>query len=172
MKTGASPNVHRAHNSRRSGDSYDENIWKEIVSTLMLRHDISEYNLNRIIVWSFPSWGKRWAMASAGRNVREKALSRAAGDTKWVYCVSSAFILDSLMGQKRFMSTMDRAIRSLKPRLGELDGMWAARKEDGGFDSYACGAASDVGMLEIEPNDPADTDNLLYGIYDDHEETR
>ena len=174
MKKGPKHATKHAINSKGPGESWDGDIWKDIVEQLTTKHGINEYNLNRIITFSFPTWGKRWHFSLAGKASVERAESLANHDSKWVYTVNSRGILESLMGWKRFSTVMDRAIRVLKPHLTELDQLWSARTQQVGNLTLSGGDSCkefEMDMWDTYNSDDTflyvDLNNLLYGEYDD-----
>lgn len=140
--------VTRAGKVRVTGGtySYDASIWEDILRKFSRAHGITQGDVIKIIAFCFPLWGGR-------KRVRNK-------DTKeyeFQYWVMSEAILDSRMGWQKFKRELDRAIRTTKYKLCDIDVLWKKRSR-----------YKEMPFIEYEDAmnfvESVNTDNLFYGI--------
>lgn len=170
-RIGAFPQVKRAKNSKIPGVSYDASIWEDVIKYFTTKHNISEYDFNRIICLSFDSWGARKHINATSKKSREYQLSKENKD-KYAYSINSEGILDSLMAWKDFVKMLDGAIRYLKPQMNKFDELWSSikegllpRKEKENIEDITSLIVEDSFLTENSTY--ADLNNILYGEYDD-----
>lgn len=171
----------KARNSKEPGESYDGDIWRDIVSVFTKEHGINEYDFNRIICFCFPAWGVRNNIDAFPKLNRECKLAMAEGK-KWVYSLYSKSILDSLMSWKEFKKRVDQAIKFMKPKLSRYDQYYSAvrngvipRKEIENSDDPIPPSSEEgedpldysTNLTEATEEEQANINNLLYGEYDD-----
>ena len=142
-------------------DKRDKRIWQQIVKDLCKRYDLFEEEFNRIIAFCYPLWGSRRFFKTEG---------------VYRYKIKWRDILE--IPNKRFVTLVERAVKTTRSKLAEIDTLWTRQRESASLETkYICSTPSTFDLngyqyyLEgSEETEELDLNNLMYGAYTEEDQ--